>query len=161
MNRWVRLLRKLNFISPARRLALYPPFWLMRIKVLDLGDWRRIRIRLPLTLLAKNPGGTMFGGYQAALADPIAAIACNELFPGYTVFTRKLELDFRLPGNSDMELRFDFDEGLESQIAEELAIKGRSDPVFEYGLYRQDGSLCTQVTCVVSMRPLGYSKPKQ
>ena len=100
----------------------------------------------------------MFGGYQASLADPIAALACNELFPGYSVFTRGLRLDFRLPGNSDLELRFLFDAQTERQIAADLKRKGRSNPEFEYGLYRSDGSLCTLVQCRVAIRPLGYRK---
>jgi acyl-coenzyme A thioesterase PaaI-like protein len=155
----MRLLRKLKFISQERRIELYPPFWMMRIKVLELNDWRRVRIRLPLTALARNMGGSMFGGYQASLADPIAALACNELFPGYAVFTRKLTLDFRLPGSSDLELRFDFDPKTEQLIAEELQNKGRSTPAFEYGLYLSDGTLCTRVHCSVAIRPLGYRKP--
>ena len=32
--------------------------------------------------MSRNPGGVMFGGYQAALADPIAALACARVFPG-------------------------------------------------------------------------------
>jgi acyl-coenzyme A thioesterase PaaI-like protein len=159
--RWMRLLRRLKFISPARRIELYPPFWMMRIKVLELNGWRRVRIRLPLTALAKNMGGSMFGGYQAALADPIAALACNEVFPGYSVFTSKLLLDFRLPGDSDLELRFEFDPEIEKQIAEDLQSKGRSNPEFEYGLYRRDGKLCTHVQCTVAIRPLGYRKPAE
>ena len=156
--RWMRVLRKLKFIPQARRIELYPPFWMMRIKVLELNGWRRVRIRLPLTALAKNMGGSMFGGYQASLADPIAALACNELFPGYSVFTRTLSLDFRLPGDSDLELRFEFDAQIEQQIAADLKLKGRSTPEFEYGLYRSDGKLCTLVHCTVAIRPLGYRK---
>ncbi|MBD3671132.1 MAG: PaaI family thioesterase [Gammaproteobacteria bacterium] len=156
--RWMRFLRRLKFIRQERRIEWYPPFWLMRIKVLELGDWRHLRIRLPLTAISKNMGGAMFGGYQAALADPIAALACNELFPGYSVFTRKLSLDFRLPGDSDLELRFDFPEAVEARIKSELEDKGRSNPEFEYGLYRSDGTLCTLVHCTVAMRPLGYRK---
>ena len=55
----------------------------MRIKVLEIADdWRTVRILLPLNARSRNPGGVMFGGYQAALADPIAALACARVFPG-------------------------------------------------------------------------------
>ena len=63
----------------------------MRIKVLEISDdWRTVRIRLPLNAMSRNPGGVMFGGYQAALADPIAALACARVFPGYSVWTRAM-----------------------------------------------------------------------
>ena len=55
----------------------------MRVKVVSLeSNWRNVRIRLPLNTLSRNPGGVMFGGYQACLADPIAALACSRIFPG-------------------------------------------------------------------------------
>ena len=42
----------------------------MRIKVIQLDrDWREVRIRLPLNAISRNPGGVMFGGYQAIGID--------------------------------------------------------------------------------------------
>ena len=64
-------------------LEMYPPFVPMRIEVLEIANgWRNVRIRLPLNAMSRNPGGVMFGGYRAALADPIAALACARVFPG-------------------------------------------------------------------------------
>jgi acyl-coenzyme A thioesterase PaaI-like protein len=156
---FITLLRRLRFLSPARRLELYPPFWLMRIKVIELSaDWRRVRIRLPLTVFSRNAGGNMFGGYQASLADPIAAVACARVFPGYSVWTRHLVLDFLHEGNSDLELRFDFDPALEAGIRDDLNTRGRSTPQFTYSYYRRDGVLCTRVHNTVAIRPRGYKK---
>ena len=47
-------------------------------------------MKLPLNTVSRNPGGVMFGGYQAALADPIAALACSRIFPGYSCWTRAI-----------------------------------------------------------------------
>jgi acyl-coenzyme A thioesterase PaaI-like protein len=155
----LRLMRRLP-LSDRRRLEWYPPFWLMRVKVLELGPgWRRVRIRLPLTAVSRNTGGGMFGGFQAALADPIAALACSRVFPGYSVWTRALKLDFRHEGRGDLELRFDFPPAQEAAIRAELAARGRSTPEFEFGFYLADGRLCTQVHNTVAIRPRGYAKP--
>lgn len=102
----------------------------------------------------------MFGGWQTALADPVAPMACLMAFENIHVWTRKLEVDFRRPGNSDLTLRFEMDEQQRQSIARELAEQGRADPVFEYGLYRQDGELCSLARCTVAIRPEGY-KPKR
>ena len=151
--------RLLPFLSDAKKLEWYPPWWMMRIKVLKLeNDWRHIRIILPLTWVAKNMGGGMFGGFQASLADPIAPLACAKVFPDHNVWTRHLSVDFMHPGNTDLELRFDFPKQLEHDIKQQLAKKDRSTPSFEYGLYRSDGSQCTKITCVVAIRPKGYKK---
>jgi hypothetical protein len=152
-----RILRRQHWLSPRRRLEWYPPFWLMRVRVVELSDdWRRIYLRLPLTPWARNLGDAMFGGYQAALADPVAAIACNRIFPGYAVFTRAMSIDFLYPGTSALELRFDMPPDLEQTIGEELEQKDRSTPTFHYGLYRDDGVMCTRVENTVAIRPLGY-----
>ncbi|HWP94585.1 MAG TPA: DUF4442 domain-containing protein [Gammaproteobacteria bacterium] len=157
--RWLRFLTQLRFLSPERRLELYPPFFFMRIKVLEMrDDWRYVRIRLPLNTLSRNPAGVMFGGYQASLADPIAAIACARLFPGYSVWTRALYVDFQRGGTTDLELRFEFGREQEEAIRAELAARGRATPTFEYGYYLADGTLCTLIRNTVAIRPKGYVK---
>ena len=155
----LRLLQRARFLSPRHRLEWYPPFLFMRVKVLEMdADWNMLRLQLPLTLFSKNMGGSMFGGYQSAIADPVAAIACARQFPGYSVWTRKLSLDFEYPGNSHLELRFNFPEAIKEQIRLDLDRKGRSNPEFEYGLFTEDGVLCTRVVCQVAIRPNGYQK---
>jgi acyl-coenzyme A thioesterase PaaI-like protein len=155
----LRLLRRSRFLSARRRIEWYPPFWWMGVKVVRLeDDWREVRLRLPLTAFSRNLGDTMFGGYQAAIADPVAAIACAKQFPGYSVWTRSLSLDFEQPGDSDLELRFVFDAAIRDSIDRDLQRRGRSAPEFEYGLYRSDGLCCTRVHCRVAIRPRGYRR---
>lgn len=147
----------LKFFSAATRLRFYPPFWLMGLKVLQMDPlWRAVHIKLPLTRLSKNPGGGMFGGFQASLADPIAALACLKSFPGCEVWTRNLQLNFIREGRTDLELRFEFTDEQLADIRQEIQQKGRSNPVFEYGFYDQDEQLCTKITCRVAIRPEGY-----
>lgn len=147
----------LSWLPEAKRLEWYPPWWMMRIKVLELSnDWRTVKIKLPLTWIAKNMGNSMFGGFQASLADPIAPLACGRVFREYYVWTRHLSVDFIRPGNTDLELRFDFPKETEQKIRNELEKRNRSTPSFEYGLYTTDGVMCTKVTCVVAIRPKGY-----
>lgn len=155
----LRFISNLKFLPEGRRLEFYPPFFMMRAKVLEISDsWRRVRIRLPLNSISRNPGGVMFGGYQACLADPIAAIACSRVFPGHSVWTRAMTVDFQKGGSTDLELRFLMLPEQEAAIARELAEKGRATPTFEYGFYLTDGSLCTLIRNTVAIRPKGYRK---
>jgi acyl-coenzyme A thioesterase PaaI-like protein len=148
-----------SFMSEERRIELYPPFFLMRVKVLELSDdWRCVRIRLPLNTLSRNPGGVMFGGYQAALADPIAALACSRIFTGYSAWTRAMTIDFRHGGNTDLELRFTFDKNQEQKIRDDLERDGRANSTFEYCYYLDDGTECTHVSNTVAIRAKGYVK---
>lgn len=156
--RWVR---HLPWIGPSRRLAWYPPLHALSVQVLSLSeDWRHARIRLPLNRVNRNPGGGMFGGSIAALADPIPALACNRVFPGYQLWTRSMSLDFRREGRSDLELRFDFDPGQEGRIRAELEQRSRANPTFEYGFYDDRDRLCVIVKNQVAIRPADY-RPQQ
>lgn len=156
----LRWLTRAGFLSPARRLEWYPPFWVMRIKVLELSpDWRRTRIHLPLYSLSRNPGGSMFGGNQASLADPIPALACARIFPGRTVWTRGFSIEFHRQGSTDLELRFEIPEDKINGIQEELANRGRATPRFELGYYLTTGEQCTHIVNSVAIRPAGYSAP--
>ncbi len=159
MQRFMRFISNSGILPDARLLELYPPFVPMRIKVLEIRDnWRLVRIRLPLNARSRNPGGVMFGGYQAALADPIAALACARVFPGFSVWTRAMNISFDHGGNSDLEMRFSLTPEQESVIRIELERDGRSTPTFEYGYLRGDGVRCTVVRNTVAIRPHGYRR---
>lgn len=153
----IRILSKLGFLSDGRRLAWYPPFWMMRPKMIEKSnDWRKVRIKLPLIWASKNAAGNMFGGAQANLADPIPALACVKNFPGYRVATKHLELRFMRVGNSDLILQFDLSEEQVQRIKEELAEHGRADPCFKMQFVRTDGLVCTVIRNTVAIRPKGY-----
>lgn len=148
---------ELNQPSPINWLEDFPPFRSMQIKVLELDDdWSRVRILLPLNKKTCNPGGSMFGGCMASLADPIAALACAWRFPEYSVWTRNLNLDFQCEGRTELELRFEFESMQYKAIANELARRGRSTPLFEYAYYLTDGTLCARVQNHVAIRRKGY-----
>ncbi len=159
MARFMRFMSRSGIVSDARLLELYPPFRPMRIRVLEISDtWRQVRILLPLNALSRNPGGVMFGGYQAALADPIAALACARVFPGYSVWTRAMSISFDHGGNSDLELRFVLTPAQEAEIRMELERDGRSTPTFEYAYVRKDNVRCSVVRNTVAIRPKGYRR---
>jgi acyl-coenzyme A thioesterase PaaI-like protein len=159
MQRLMRFMSGSGILSDARLLELYPPFRPMRIRVLEISaGWRSVRILLPLNAMSRNPGGVMFGGYQAALADPIAALACARVFPGFSVWTRAMEISFDHGGNSDLEMRFSLTSEQENSVRMELERDGRSTPTFEYGYIRSDGVRCTVIRNTVAIRPRGYKR---
>ena len=128
----------------------------MHVRVLELSDdWRRVRVLLPLCGNS-NPGGGMFGGAMACLADPIAALSCNRVFPGHQVWTRELLLDFRHEGRSDMQLRFELDAAKEAEIRDALHRRGRATPLLEYAFFDARGRACVDVRCRVAIRPGDY-----
>ncbi len=152
-----KLIWNASWLTDKQRIEWYPAFWLLRPKVLELSPcWRRVRLLLPHSWVATNTGGSLFGGFQACLADPIAAMACIKVFPSYSVWTRSLQLDFKYEGSTDLELRFEMTAQQEQQIRRQLQQKGRSTPTFEYAYYLADGTLCTHVVARIAIRTKGY-----
>ena len=147
------LVRLRRFVPDERLLEWYGPFRHMRVRVLEAADgWRRLRLLLPLNRRTRNLQGTIFGGAQAALADPVPALACARLFPGLRILTRRLALDFQAPGAGDLELRFTLVKAAEEQLHAQLTSAGRARLSFGYGFYRRDGVCCTRVTNTVDLR---------
>jgi acyl-coenzyme A thioesterase PaaI-like protein len=146
-----------RLMPPRKRLEWYTPFRAMGIRVTYLADdWRVIRIRLPLSRFNRNPGGGMFGGAMASLADPLPALVCARVFPGYAVWTRGMTIDFRHEGRSDLEIRLVMGSPQEQEIRTELSRRQRATPVFEYGFYDTRERLCAWVHNRVAIRPVGY-----
>ncbi len=150
-----------SWLNDKQRIEWYPAFWLLKPKVLSLSPcWRKITILLPHNWISANTGGSLFGGFQACLADPVAAMACIKVFPGYSVWTRSLHLDFQHEGVTDLELRFEMSTEQEQHIKQELKQKGRSTSEFEYAYYQQDGTVCTVIKARIAIRPKGYKTTK-
>jgi len=58
--RLMEYVSKMKFISEKFKIQLYPPFFLMRVSVDEISNgWRRVRCKLPLNVLSRNPGGVM------------------------------------------------------------------------------------------------------
>ena len=129
----------------------------MQIRVIEIADdWSSATILLPLNRHNRNPGGGMFGGAMASLADPVPALMCARIFPGHSVWTRSMSIDFSREGRTDLTLRVVIDREQQAAIGAELKSRMRATPVFEYAYFDADGHLCAQVINRVAIRPAGY-----
>jgi acyl-coenzyme A thioesterase PaaI-like protein len=154
-----RLVSHTGVVKPARRIELYPPFRAMRIRVIEIAeDWSSATILLPLNRHNRNPGGGMFGGAMASLADPVPALMCARMFPGHSVWTRSMSIDFSREARTDLTLRIAIDRDQLGAIGAELKSRMRATPEFEYAYFDADGHLCAQVINRVAIRPAGYKR---
>jgi uncharacterized protein (TIGR00369 family) len=149
----VDLLHAFDFIGESRKLELYPPFFFMGIKVTHLhSEYRQLSVRLPLRWSSKNHHGTMFGGFIAALADPLPALLCARIFPGTDVWTKKCSVQFLRPGRTDLEVRVEVTEEHVQSIGAELSRSGASAPRFHYYFYDSRDRKIARVTNIVAMK---------
>ena len=98
VQRFMKFVAGSGILLDARLLELYPPFMPMRIKVLEITEnWRIVRILLPIMPFAQS-GWRHVWRLSGPLADPIAALACARVFPGYSVWTRAINRVLRHAG---------------------------------------------------------------
>ena len=91
------------------------------------GDYREVRVRLPLSWRTRNYVGTIFGGSLYGAVDPVYMIMLIKILgPGYTVWDKAATIRFRRPGRSTLYARFVLDEE-EIRAIRELAEKSPVD----------------------------------
>ncbi len=71
------------------------------------GDYREMRVELPLTWRTRNYVGTIFGGSLYGAVDPHYMIMLiKNLGPGYVVWDKAATIRFKRPGRGTLYARF-------------------------------------------------------
>jgi hypothetical protein len=71
------------------------------------GDWREVRIKLPLSWKTRNYVGTIYGGSMYGAVDPIYMVMLiNILGPEYVVWDKAASIRFKKPGISTLYTKF-------------------------------------------------------
>jgi acyl-coenzyme A thioesterase PaaI-like protein len=117
------------------------------------GDWKEVRIRLPLSWRTRNYVGTIFGGSLYACTDPIYMIMLMKLLgPGYIVWDKASNIRFKKPGRANLYARFALDD---AEIAEirRLADAQRSvDRTYLVQLVDREGLVHAEVDKILYIR---------
>jgi len=75
------------------------------------GDWREIRVKVPLRLRTRNYVGTIFGGSMYGAVDPIYMIMLIRcLGPDYIVWDKAATIRFKKPGRTTLYAHFALDD---------------------------------------------------
>jgi acyl-coenzyme A thioesterase PaaI-like protein len=117
------------------------------------GDWREVRIRLPLSLRTRNYVGTIFGGSMYGAVDPIYMVMLiRNLGPGYVVWDKQASIRFRRPGRTTLHARFVIDQAELDAIRESLRTERAVDRVYRIELTDADGAVHAEVEKVIHVR---------
>jgi acyl-coenzyme A thioesterase PaaI-like protein len=117
------------------------------------GDWREVRVEVPLGLRTRNYVGTIFGGSLYGAVDPFYMIMLMEnLGRGYVVWDKAATIRFRRPGRSTLSATMRID-AAEVAAVREAAERERSvDRRYEVDLVDGAGEACARVEKVVHVR---------
>lgn len=104
------------------------------------GDWREVRIRLPLSLRTRNYVGTIFGGSMYGAVDPVYMLMLiQNLGPGYVVWDKAASIRFRRPGRTTLFARFHLAAAELDTIRDLLTRQRSTDRVYTVELTDAEG----------------------
>ena len=91
---------------------LFPAYWGTGAHISYIaGDWREIRVKVPLRLRTRNYVGTIFGGSMYGAVDPIYMIMLIRcLGPDYIVWDKAATIRFKKPGRTTLYAHFALDD---------------------------------------------------
>jgi hypothetical protein len=106
------------------------------------GDFREIRLEIPLSWRTWNYVGTIYGGSMYGAVDPVYMLMLiKSLGPGYVVWDKAAAIRFRKPGTSTLSAHFTLTEGQLREILEGLGKAPSLDRVFTVDLTAPDGTV--------------------
>jgi hypothetical protein len=104
------------------------------------GDFREVRVKLPLSWRTRNYVGTIFGGSLYGAVDPLYMIMLIKILgPGYTVWDKASAIRFKKPGRTTLYARFVLSEEEIATIRRLTAETPSIDRVYTVDLVDADG----------------------
>ncbi|HEX7243733.1 MAG TPA: DUF4442 domain-containing protein [Longimicrobiaceae bacterium] len=117
------------------------------------GDFREIRVRVPLSWRTRNYVGTIFGGSMYAAVDPIYMIMLiRTLGPDYVVWDKSASIRFRRPGRGTLYARFLLPEEETDAVREAAALAPSVDRVYRVELADAEGVVHAEVEKTIYVR---------
>jgi hypothetical protein len=117
------------------------------------GDFREVRIRLPLSWRTNNAVGTIFGGSMYASVDPIYMIMLIHLLgPGYVVWDKAAAIRFKKPGRSTLSATFRLDDAELDAIRAATAGGEPVDRVYQVELVDAEGTVHAAIEKTIYIR---------
>ncbi len=116
------------------------------------GDFREVRVRLPLSWRTRNAVGTIFGGSLYGAVDPVYMIMLIKLLgPEYVVWDKAAEIRFRKPGRTTLYATFRIDDAELAEIQRQT-VNGPIDRLYTVDLLDAEGTSHATVTKTIYIR---------
>ena len=117
------------------------------------GDYREVRVRLPLSWRTRNYVGTIFGGSLYGAVDPIFMIMLIKLLGrDYIVWDKSATIRFRKPGRTTLYATFTIDEAELEAIRLATENGEPVDRIYHVDLNDSDGVVHANVEKVIYVR---------
>jgi len=117
------------------------------------GDWREVRVKLPLNWATRNYVGTMFGGSLYAATDGLHMVMLMKLLgPGHVVWDKGASIRYKKPCRTTVYATFAIPEGETDAIRERLATEPKLDRLYQVDWADAEGTVYATVESTIHIR---------
>jgi len=117
------------------------------------GDFREVRINLPLSWRTRNYVGTIFGGSLYGSVDPMYMIMLiHVLGPEYVVWDKAASIRFRRPGRTTLFATFLLEDAEIDEIRNRTANGDPVDRTYNVSLVDAEGVVHASVEKVIYIK---------
>jgi hypothetical protein len=117
------------------------------------GDWREVRLQIPLSRHTRNYVGTIYGGSMYGAVDPIYMVMLIHLLgQEYIVWDKRASIAFKPPGRSTLYARFHVPEEETEAIREALQSARSVDRNYTIDLVDHTGGVHATIEKVIYIR---------
>ncbi|MDO5744463.1 MAG: YiiD C-terminal domain-containing protein [Micrococcaceae bacterium] len=140
-------------------MSFWPPFWGAGIKVKEISaDWRTATVLLRQRPWNMNYVGTHFGGSLFSMTDPFwMMMVLHNIGPGYIVWDKSGEIDFRKPGAGTLICTFELEETHLDDLKEKVAQDGKATMWFHVDILDAEEDIVATIRKEVYVRAKGPS----
>jgi len=104
------------------------------------GDWREVRVKIPLSWRTRNYHGTIYGGSMVGATDPIFMLMLIKILgPGYTVWDKAASIRFKRPGRSTLYAHFHLSDEEVAEIRKLAETERSVDRIYNLELKDKNG----------------------
>jgi len=136
------------------KFKFFPAWWGTGANITYIaGDFREVRVELPLSWRTRNYVGTIFGGSIYGAVDPMYMIMLMKILGrDYVVWDKAATIRFRKPGRATLYGTFKVDDA-EVDAIRELTKSGEAiDRVFSIDLADRDGVVHASIDKTIYIR---------
>ena len=117
------------------------------------GDFREVKIKLPLTWRSRNAVGTIFGGAMYSAVDPVYMIMLMRcLGRDYVVWDKTASIRFRRPGRTTLYATFRLDDAELDAIRSATATGESVDRTYNVDLVDAEGVVHASVEKLIYVK---------
>jgi acyl-coenzyme A thioesterase PaaI-like protein len=117
------------------------------------GDWREVRVKVPLSWRTRNYVGTIYGGSMYGAVDPIYMVMLIKILgPDYVVWDKAASIRFKKPGTGTLFAKFVITEEERTAIKAALSVAPSMERVYQVQLVDREGVVHASIEKTVHIR---------